>query len=347
VTVRVIRNGEEVGAYPMPSHLGGTVLDTLVQIPIEESSWIALRVTGTTTLKHAVGPEVFAHSGAVYVTLDGDSIRSRESCAYFLDWIDDIKNFVELRDNWSEPEHYFHILQQLEAGRAHYREAFVIPPEPFNLLRPVDGETLWVNYPELFEWEESLDSEPFDQVGYLVQVASDSLFQHTLPVAPTDETQQEIRLLISPGLPLWVRVFAIDRGDNSILSIQDTVKIHTIQAPADVGDQFSDASRPLYPPQLKLWPNPARSQVWLQLFPLQAAASRVEIFNVLGRRIAANRRPKSAVSPIRMSGPNQFRWDGRDDLGRLVPSGRYWIRITASTGSAGERQAVAPVLILR
>ncbi|MBU1949261.1 MAG: hypothetical protein KJ927_11150, partial [Candidatus Eisenbacteria bacterium] len=346
--VRIIRNGDIEVEIPVETHFGETIVDTTVQIPLQESSWLALRVDGVTSLRHAAAPNLFAHTGAVYVELDTIPVRSRESAAHFLDWINDIETFVDTRDNWANPSDRFHVLQQLELGREYYREPFVIPSEPFNLLKPVEGDTLWTNYPQLFKWEESTDFEPFDQITYRVEVASDSLFEKAFPMLPTMETEQEIRINSMPGYPLWVRVVAIDRGNNQTYSIQDTVKIIMIATPAEVDDETDDDAIELpVRTHLKVWPNPANDQVWFRLLPPNAEPTRIEVVNVLGRRIATNHNQGASGSSIHRTGTNLFIWDGRDEAGRLVPSGHYWIRVLSSMDDVTGKQTVAPVLILR
>ena len=54
---------------------------------------------------------------------------------------------------------------------------------------------------------------------------------------------------------------------------------------------------------------------------------------------------RSLYNQMDLSGPQEIRWDGRDDEGRLVPPGLYLIRITANT-DAGENTQLRPVAVV-
>jgi TolB protein len=74
-----------------------------VQLPIERSSWIALRVRGP---DH---PLVFdgaawAHTSPVYVRVAGRGIASREDAAYFVAWIERMLRAVAARDRFAKAE---------------------------------------------------------------------------------------------------------------------------------------------------------------------------------------------------------------------------------------------------
>jgi hypothetical protein len=82
-------------------------------------------------------------------------------------------------------------------------------------------------------------------------------------------------------------------------------------------------------------PNPLGSRTEIRVFgassPAGLGAVDVEIFDVQGRVV---RRIHSNLA--------RLTWDGRDDRGRRLGSGRYWLRVRA-----GAREATRPVLILR
>ncbi len=106
-------------------------------------------------------------------------------------------------------------------------------------------------------------------------------------------------------------------------------------------------------------PNPMgeRAEIWVfdASARLGSGAIEVEIFDVQGRVVrrihagagrSAGRTAAPAASGSRATGaPSdlaRLAWDGRDDRGRRVGSGRYWLRVRA-----GAREATRPVLILR
>lgn len=68
--------------------------------------------------------------------------------------------------------------------------------------------------------------------------------------------------------------------------------------------------------------NPARAVHPLRLDLPSATTLDLAIFDVAGRRV--RRILRSEMLP---AGPHRIDWDGRDDSGRLVPSGSYWARV--------------------
>jgi hypothetical protein len=58
--------------------------------------------------------------------------------------------------------------------------------------------------------------------------------------------------------------------------------------------------------------------------PPGGARTRIEVYDVLGRRIT--------TLPTEASGTGRILWDGRDSRGRAVPSGNYFITVFAGAG---------------
>jgi len=82
-------------------------------------------------------------------------------------------------------------------------------------------------------------------------------------------------------------------------------------------------------------PNPFRGETSIR-FGLPAAGSHtLVVYDVSGRRV------RSLSSGPLEAGPHAVRWDGRNDEGRLVPSGVYFCRLTAAgAGELRERAVV-------
>ncbi len=89
-------------------------------------------------------------------------------------------------------------------------------------------------------------------------------------------------------------------------------------------------------------PNPLWERAEIRVFDASTQAGlsavEVEIFDVQGRVVRRIRAGAAAV-PSNLA---RLTWDGRDDRGRRLGSGRYWLRVRA-----GAREATRPVLILR
>lgn len=90
-------------------------------------------------------------------------------------------------------------------------------------------------------------------------------------------------------------------------------------------------------PLLVAFPNPGRGETAVRLFLDQSAVADVALFDSQGRRV----RELSAPGML-TSGLSEWLWDGRDDHGRLLPSGRYWARASVPTGTAR-----IPVVLIR
>ncbi|MBK8233787.1 MAG: PQQ-binding-like beta-propeller repeat protein [Candidatus Eisenbacteria bacterium] len=79
-------------------------------------------------------------------------------------------------------------------------------------------------------------------------------------------------------------------------------------------------------------PNPfATSTSWALSLPATGGVELV-IYANDGRRVA------SPFAGEHFRGPLSIRWDGRDDRGRLVPSGAYWARLSLAGRVLGERR---------
>lgn len=87
-------------------------------------------------------------------------------------------------------------------------------------------------------------------------------------------------------------------------------------------------ARPLV---LAAQPNPFRSSVEIRVRRELPAATRVAVFDALGRRVC------DLGTTTTESGVASFRWDGRNETGRALPDGVYWARAEANGASAVSR----------
>ncbi len=67
----------------------------------------------------------------------------------------------------------------------------------------------------------------------------------------------------------------------------------------------------------------------------------LSIYDVRGRLVT------TVVDEVLPAGTSSHAWHGRDDAGRALPSGVYFARLTADTGSAGASSAYAKMVLLR
>jgi hypothetical protein len=69
-------------------------------LPIEKSSWVALRVRGPDHPLVFDGP-AWAHTSPVYVHVAGKKIGSRQDAEYFVDWIEQLLRVVAARNRYA------------------------------------------------------------------------------------------------------------------------------------------------------------------------------------------------------------------------------------------------------
>ena len=99
----------------------------------------------------------------------------------------------------------------------------------------------------------------------------------------------------------------------------NTPFIISVDSLVDVGDR-GPSSLFLYPAS----PNPSRSWTMLGFTLPQAGPARLEVFDPAGRKVA------DLLSGELPAGTHNVAWQGRDDRGGLLPSGRYVLRLEAS-----------------
>ncbi len=104
------------------------------------------------------------------------------------------------------------------------------------------------------------------------------------------------------------------------------------------GLRLQRLASPLAPGRLTLaaHPNPFRDAVQVRLRLQQDRSAEVSVFDAQGRRV------RRLLSGELREGAHTIPWDGRDDLGRPLPSAVYWIR-----AAAGEDLGTASVLRLK
>jgi carboxypeptidase T len=115
---------------------------------------------------------------------------------------------------------------------------------------------------------------------------------------------------LKPGSYYW-RAYAADPGQRGLYG---ATAAFSITAPTDMAERE----------QVRAEPNPARSATRIAFFHAGEVRSRVAVYDPQGRLVRA-------LPPIPpASGWQVVAWDGRDEEGRRVPSGSYWIRVISA-----------------
>jgi cytochrome c peroxidase len=92
------------------------------------------------------------------------------------------------------------------------------------------------------------------------------------------------------------------------------------------------AARPVY--GLAVWPNPARGAMQVQLDIPQPGSVRLQVIDPAGRRVRAL---SPGALPI---GRHLLFWDGRDDAGRAVANGVYFLQVEGPAGVSAHRVSI-------
>lgn len=116
-TVDVIVNGEVVYSLNAVDPYSAT-LDT--EIPITQSGWIALRVSGPEHQKFLMDTYVYAHTSPVYVTKGGRAPQSPEDARYFVKWLDRSIELIKESNRFDTTDQKNEVLSVWEQARQVY-----------------------------------------------------------------------------------------------------------------------------------------------------------------------------------------------------------------------------------
>ncbi len=360
-SLEIIHNGEVAAHIPLSGGPGHHLWEGSLELHIEASGWMAGRVTGTTNRRVSVTSALFAHTGAVEVRVDGLLPVSSTAAGYLYDKADSLEMFVEMRGNWQSEAQRQDALGRIQTTRNLLARHFLLSPGPFSLISPPDGDTLYCEQDPTLYWEVAIDPEDGDRLRYWATVSPDSDFLQPYDPVVVDECEAKISLFnLTPDQQYWWRVEACDRGGNCTPSVQSHFSfflssyVSSVEGlPSDPGGNAADPACPgtdgedpagelvhredVVRLNLGIRPNPSAGPVRIALHNPGVQESdagnlhRAGVFDLQGRCLR-----------VLESASGELFWDGMDDLGRQVPSGVYWIRVTADahggarTSGAGE-----------
>ena len=179
-------------------------------------------------------------------------------------------------------------------------------------------------------------SSPGEPDSFLIDISADGVVwvkvRSLLRSAPAwvHETFR-VRDYIAPGAGVRVRFTAQDLAPEGVIEAAvDDFEFYEAGTPVGVDPE------PVSPPVMSLSapvPNPARHYASISLTPGAPGRVRVAVIDLAGREVRLLYDQPTPAAPVVIT------WDGKDQRGRLAPSGVYWIRAEAA-GRTLERKLV-------
>lgn len=118
--VEIVRNGQCVKTiYPTTD---SCMIDTLVNIRVSESSWIAARALGRNGNWFTTGDSLFAHTSPFYFNMEHVRINERFAAERLTDWIDSVLGILADREDWPSEEDSIATSDFFRAGREYYED---------------------------------------------------------------------------------------------------------------------------------------------------------------------------------------------------------------------------------
>jgi hypothetical protein len=118
--LELVRNGKVVGDIPLRGDR--TRADTAITVPVTESGWYVLRAFADRPATPILDLYPFASTSPVYVTVDGQPVRSREDAEYFLAWVDRVKEETGRHEGWNTPAERDSVLTTIARARAEFEK---------------------------------------------------------------------------------------------------------------------------------------------------------------------------------------------------------------------------------
>ncbi|HNT64737.1 MAG TPA: M1 family aminopeptidase [bacterium] len=216
------------------------------------------------------------------------------------------------------------------------------------VVEEISGENLevffqeWIygsGYPQLrFAW--SFNPLPYE--GYKIeltvkQVQTQTVFHQPVPVGWTAETDTLMDRFDLQGLET-VHSVTWHRAPHKLLIDPDRdllKKAAVVSAPLPDGVVSDDLYLSQNHPNPYVWSYADKTRIGLQIPAAQTPAKVVlQLFDISGRRV------RILLQKTLAPGYYQVEWDGRDDLGGLLPSGTYFYQLTVAGKSRARKLAL-------
>jgi hypothetical protein len=223
----------------------------------------------------------------------------------------------------------------IDVWSAIYEEGLDLTPIPFSLIHPAPGDSVSTSSIS-FEWSASIDPVGRN-VDYKFELSEDSLFTDPLVIWDIPDNSFTLEDTLAEGLYFW-KVYAYN--DRSFY--RESGEIFHFHALETVGVGNGEPGGPSVPQTFALgqnFPNPFNPVTTIS-FDLPEAVDRKDLRVLLTVHDVRGREIRVLFRGELPAGSYQFSWDGRDDTGRMMPSGVYLYRM-----SAGESASVRKMVL--
>ncbi len=199
---------------------------------------------------------------------------------------------------------------------------------PFDLLEPITGFSVPVNWPVEFSWQHSIDPEGLDTITYSIRMwrAGDQI---ELPLDTANHVAYTLSGLglVSGDQVRWSIMAHSANPDTTIESLSRNWIFLTDSATNAVGNGAVISEFRLHP----VFPNPFNAQVTLQFDLPNPAKTTLRIFDVTGREV------ELLVNADQSAGSHRILWDASRHS-----SGTYFARF-----EAGEFSGIQKLILLK
>ncbi len=124
--LEIVGNGQVIREIPLAGDR--TSVATSVRLPVERSGWFLLRARSDSAIYPVLDLYPYATTSPIYVIVDGKPIRSAEDAAYFIKWIDRVRNAVESNRDWNSEEEKAEALDAADRARAEFERRATLSP---------------------------------------------------------------------------------------------------------------------------------------------------------------------------------------------------------------------------
>jgi TolB protein len=116
--LEIVRNGVVVASIPLEGDRMS--VSTTVRVPAESSGWYLLRARGERPAYPILDVYPYATTSPIYVTVDGQPIRSAPDALYFMAWIDRLRAAAEANGDWNSEQEKVRVLKLIRQARAEF-----------------------------------------------------------------------------------------------------------------------------------------------------------------------------------------------------------------------------------